>query len=46
LNANGLWDPNEVELRLERTAQDLGATGFDTNYGNGLVRADLAVVAP
>lgn len=46
LNANGLWDPNEVELRLERTAQDLGAAGFDTNYGNGLVKADLAVVAP
>lgn len=46
LNKNSVWDPNEVELRLERTAQDLGTAGFDTNYGNGLVRADLAVVAP
>ncbi|MCL4367595.1 MAG: S8 family peptidase [Actinobacteria bacterium] len=46
LNANGVWDPNEVEKRLDDTAQDLGATGFDTNYGYGLVRADLAVVAP
>lgn len=45
-NFNGKWDPNEVELRLERTAQDLGATGFDTYFGNGLVRADLAAVAP
>lgn len=43
VNGNGTWQPNEVELRLERTAQDLGASGFDTNYGNGLVRADLAV---
>jgi len=44
LDADGVWDPSEVELRLERTAQDLGAAGFDTNYGNGLVRADLAVI--
>lgn len=43
LNGNGTWQPNEVERRLERTAQDLGSSGFDTNYGNGLVRADLAV---
>jgi len=43
---NGKWDPNEVERRLERTAQDLGTSGLDTSYGNGLVRADLAVVAP
>jgi subtilisin family serine protease len=46
LNHNGVWDPNEVELRLERTAQDLGDPGRDTLYGYGFVRADLAVVAP
>jgi len=44
LDGDGAWDPNEVERRLERTAQDLGAAGFDTNYGNGLVRADVAVI--
>jgi subtilisin family serine protease len=43
LNGNGAWDPNEVAWRLERKAQDLGATGFDNLYGYGLVRADLAV---
>ncbi|MHB9150277.1 MAG: S8 family peptidase [Thermoleophilia bacterium] len=46
LDGDGVWDPNEVEQRLEDTAQDLGEAGFDTNYGNGLVRADLAVIAP
>jgi len=46
LNGDGKWEPNEVEWRLERTAQDLGATGFDTSYGNGLVNAYEAVVAP
>lgn len=46
LDDNGVWDPSEVELRLERTAQDLGTEEFDNSYGNGLVRADLAVVAP
>ena len=40
---NGRWDPNEVENRLERTAQDFGDSGLDTNYGYGLVRADWAV---
>lgn len=46
MNGNGRWDPNEVERRLERTAQDLGDPGLDPFYGYGLVRADLAVVAP
>ncbi len=43
LDHDNVWDPNEVETRLERTAQDQGTAGFDTNFGNGLVRADLAV---
>jgi subtilisin len=40
---DGVWDPAEVELRLTRTAQDLGAKGNDFLYGSGLVRADSAV---
>jgi subtilisin len=43
LNGDGFWAPAEVERRLERKAQDLGAFGFDSLYGNGLVRADWAV---
>lgn len=43
-NGNGVWDPAEVEHRMERTAQDLGSAGYDTLYGNGLVKADLAVI--
>lgn len=43
LDADGIWDPAEVERRLERTAQDIGPAGFESNYGNGLVRADRAV---
>ena len=44
-DADGTWDPVEVQARLARTAQDLGDTGFDSNYGAGLVRADQAVGA-
>lgn len=44
INGNGVWDPADVERRLERRAQDLGPAGFDSSYGSGLVRADLAVV--
>jgi len=43
ISGNGVWDPADVERRLERRAQDLGPAGFDATYGNGLVRADLAV---
>lgn len=42
---DGVWDPSEVQHRLTRTAQDLGAPGVDDSYGSGLVRADRAVVA-
>lgn len=44
VDADGRWDPNEVEARIERTALDLGPVGFDNDYGNGLVRANLAVL--
>ena len=37
-------EASNVEIRecLEKSAEDLGPAGFDTMYGNGLVRADLA----
>jgi serine protease len=34
--------PSRVERRLERTARDLGARGYDTRYGWGLVDAAAA----
>lgn len=37
------WDPEEVQNKLQATAQDLGAPGQDNQFGYGLVRADLAV---
>lgn len=42
VNANGLWDPSEVQAKLEATAADLGAAGKDTLYGSGLLNAFLA----
>ena len=45
LDADGAWDPAEVQNRLTRTAADLGAAGYDTAYGWGMVRADSAVAA-
>jgi subtilisin len=43
LDRDHVWDPNEVEKRLEDTAQNLGPAGWDTDFGYGLVRAGLAV---
>jgi subtilisin family serine protease len=43
LDHDGVWDPLDVEQRLETTALDLGIAGFDTAYGWGRVRAGLAV---
>jgi serine protease len=37
--------PNAVQQRLESTARDLGASGYDKHYGYGLVDA-AAAVAP
>jgi subtilisin family serine protease len=42
-NNNGTWTPAEALQRLESTALDLGAAGFDTAFGYGRIRADLAV---
>lgn len=38
-NANGVWDPLEVQKKLQDRATDLGASGFDNLYGWGLVNA-------
>ncbi len=42
-NANGKWDPSEVQKKLQDKAVDLGTTGFDNLYGFGLVNAFSAV---
>lgn len=41
-NANGVWDPDEVQAKLQATATDLGDVGFDILYGWGLVNAYAA----
>jgi cell wall-associated protease len=35
--------PIQVEYILEHTAQDLGASGYDTKYGNGLINPVAAL---
>ena len=42
-NGNGVWDPNEVQKKLQDRAVDLGAVGFDNLYGYGLLNAFNAV---
>jgi subtilisin family serine protease len=42
-NANGKWDPDEVQKKLQDRAVDLGDAGFDNLYGWGLVNAYRAV---
>jgi len=43
LDADGMWDPAEVQNKLEATATDLGAAGKDTLYGAGLLNAFAAI---
>ena len=42
-NANGQWDPDEAQKKLQDRANDLGDAGFDSLYGWGLVNAYNAV---
>ena len=42
LNGDGKINNVDVRLRMQQTAQDLGAAGRDNLYGFGLVRPDLA----
>ena len=43
LDGDGIWDPIEVQNKLQDRAVDLGNTGFDNLYGWGLVNAYNAV---
>jgi subtilisin family serine protease len=43
LVSTGVTDPNEVREALHNTAKDLGATGWDQEYGWGLVDAYAAL---
>jgi len=43
LSRNPMLNSRQVTRIMQQTARDLGATGYDTGYGYGLVRADLAV---
>ncbi|HEX2022274.1 MAG TPA: S8 family serine peptidase, partial [Candidatus Thermoplasmatota archaeon] len=36
------WSASTISSRLTSSAQDLGAPGWDSSYGYGLVRADGA----
>jgi len=39
----GFTNNVEVRNRMKNSAQDLGAAGWDSQYGNGLVNANLAI---
>ncbi len=43
LDADGLWDPVEVQNKLQGKSVDLGVAGFDNLFGWGLVNAWNAV---
>ncbi|TRZ90791.1 MAG: hypothetical protein D4R88_02995 [Methanosarcinales archaeon] len=43
MNANGKWDPDEVQQKLIDSATDLFPVGFDNSFGYGLVNASKAV---
>lgn len=43
IDGDGKWNPTEVQTKLQATAIDLGATGFDNLYGWGLVNAYNAI---
>lgn len=45
LSVNPALSPDQVEQTLEQTAVDLGASGWDSHYGNGRVDALEAVLA-
>ena len=43
VDSDGVWDPSEIQNKLQDQATDLGATGFDNLYGWGLLNAYQAV---
>ncbi len=44
--SRGVTDRTDIEAVLVRTARDLGPSGWDEQYGSGLVQAGAAVRAP
>ncbi|OOZ36474.1 hypothetical protein BOW52_10755 [Solemya elarraichensis gill symbiont] len=46
-SANNALTPDDIEAMLINgyLTEDIGPTGFDTSFGHGLIRADLAVSA-
>ncbi|OOY56359.1 hypothetical protein BOW07_06830 [Solemya velum gill symbiont] len=46
-SANNTLTPDDIEAMLINgyLTEDIGPTGFDTSFGHGLIRADLAVTA-
>jgi subtilisin family serine protease len=45
-SANPCATDEDIKAHLEQTADDLGAAGWDPYFGNGLVRADVALASP
>ena len=43
LIASGLTNNVDVRYRLKNSAEDLGAVGWDTQFGQGIVNANLAI---
>jgi hypothetical protein len=37
--------PDQIETRLKSTTRDLGAPGYDIQYGNGLIDAGSATAS-
>jgi len=46
LISNGLTDPDDIREALQSTAEDKGASGWDTEYGWGIVDAYAALLWP
>jgi subtilisin family serine protease len=42
-SANPSWTNQQIRAALDVTAQDLGAPGYDTSFGWGLVQAKAAL---
>lgn len=45
-DGDGQWDASEVRQKLRDTADDLGDSGWDPQYGYGIVDADEAAAQP
>jgi len=43
LDGDAIWDPIEVQNKLEATAKDLGVIGKDNLYGAGLLNVERAI---